>query len=422
MLKDKHMQLCQRLKDAGAQPYVVGGYVRDMVLGLRPKDVDIVVVGLGNDHRAAWNDLIDILPEFDVELIQGSKFPVFVIDGVEVALARTEQKEGNGHTGFKWNAKGVTLEQDLERRDLTINAMAMNPFTGKIIDPFGGIEDLEDHILRPVGSHFGDDPLRVLRAARFAAQLEMVIGAQLEIEAERVLPELVDLPGERVFAELQKALRADQPSRFFRALDKMGALEIVFPEIDNLKGRIQPEKYHPEGDSYVHTLLVIDEARRLMADDETMFAALVHDLGKAVTPDDNLPHHYDHERLGVPLVNDMCDRLRVPNAVRKVAVIATREHLNIHRFDQLKPVKKVRLLMRMGALQDMALVRRVVTASKADARGRGPLHENEPYEQGDRLLKAAEIVREVRGHPFAHLKDGQKIAQRMEQVRAKALS
>ena len=383
-----------------------------MLLGRQPKDVDVVVVGM------TVNELFRALGEPEAV---GNSFPVFLVGDVEVAMARTERKNGEGYLGFEWSVKGVTLEEDLFRRDLTINAMAMDPFTNKVIDPYGGAKDLQNGLLRNVGPHFGEDPLRVLRAARFAAQLDMELFGGLVLEARKVLCELDTLPGERLWGELEKALRAVKPSRFFEALDKIGALEIVLPELDALKGRTQPEKYHPEGDAYVHTLEVVDRARDMGVDDETMFAALVHDLGKAVTDDDNLPHHYNHEALGVPLVHNMCDRLRIPNMHRKVAAAAAKEHLNVHRFLDLKPVKKVRLLMRLGVVQGDLLANRVVQASKADARGRGPLHADALYEQGDRLLEAAKVVRGVRGDQFAHLKDGQKIAQNMERARAKAL-
>lgn len=406
------MDLYTRIRDAGGQPYVVGGYVRDMLLGRQPKDVDIVVVGMSS---------LDLIKALDYPERVGNAFPVYLVGDIEVALARVERKNGNGYQGFECEVENVTLEDDLRRRDLTINAMALDPFTDKLIDPFGGARDLQNGVLRPVGPHFGEDPVRILRAARFAAQLDMEISDELTNAAEAALVELVDEPGERLWGELEKALRTQKPSRFVEGLDKLGALEIVLPEIAALKGRIQPEKYHPEGDAYVHTLEVIDRAANLGCDDETMFAALVHDLGKAVTDDDNLPHHYNHEALGVPLVHEMCDRLRVPTTHRKVGVVTAKEHLNVHRFNDLKPVKKVRLLMRLGAAQGDLMARRVVLASKADARGRGPLHADAPYEQGDRLLEAAAVLRTVKGHQFANLKDGRKIAQKMEQARAKAL-
>jgi tRNA nucleotidyltransferase (CCA-adding enzyme) len=414
MRHEKYLDLCKAIQEAGGRPYVVGGYVRDLLLGRNPKDVDLVVVGMS---VPAMDSLMSKMGGVPV----GNHFPVYTIEGAEVALARTERKAGEGYHGFVCETENVTLEEDLLRRDLTINAMAMDPFTGEVIDPFGGARDLASRELKPVGPHFCEDPLRVLRAARFAAQLDMAITPQLVVAARPVLPELITLPGERLWGELEKALRTDKPSVFFEALDRLGGLEIVLPEIHDLKGRIQPEKYHPEGDAYVHTLQVVDQARRLGGDDETMFAALVHDLGKAVTDDDNLPHHYNHEALGVPLVRQVCERLRVPTNHRKVGEVTAREHLNVHRFDELKPVKKVRLLVRLQAAQGDLLARRVVMASKADARGRGPTFADVPYEQGDRLLQAATVLRTVRGHDFAHLKDGRVIAQKMEQARAKAL-
>lgn len=412
MRHHRYRELCQRIVDAGGQPYVVGGYVRDILLGRSPKDVDILVVGMDVDK------LLGVLGNVDPV---GNSFPVFLVDGAEVALARTEQKWGKGYRAFKCEIAGVTLEQDLFRRDLTINAMAMDPFTDEILDPYNGSKDLAAKVLRPVGPHFGEDPVRILRAARFAAQLDMAVTPELIEAAHPALAELIDEPGERIWGELEKALRTDKPSLFLEALDQLGALEITLPEIHALKGRIQPEKHHPEGDAYIHTLQVVDQARRLGGDDETMFAALTHDLGKAVTPDDNLPHHYNHEALGVPLVNAMCDRLRIPNGHRRVAAAAAREHLNVHRFDDLKPVTKVRLLMRLGVVQDNLLANRVVLAAKADARGRGPLHADNPYPQGDRLLAAAEIVRSVKGNEYANLRDGRVIAQKMEEKRVKVL-
>jgi len=412
MLRNRHLKLCQRIVDAGGQPYVVGGWVRDKIMGRNPKDVDIVVVGLDPEGLEAALEAADPV---------GKGFPVYIKDGVEWALARTDKKVGAGHDGFECDTVNVTLEEDLRRRDLRINAMAMDPFTGKLFDPFGGTDDLQKGVLRPVGPHFAEDPLRVLRAARFAAQLNMVVSDELVLAAIDVHDELFDLTPDRVWGELLKALQSHHPRLFFEALDKMMALEAVFPELVDLRGRVQPEQYHPEGDAYKHTLLVLERARALGADDETMFAVLTHDFGKAVTPDDNLPHHYDHERLGVPLVKEMCDRLRVPNGFRAVAVAVTREHLNVHRFDIMKPVKRVRLLMRLGVVHNDVLLRRVGLACQADAQGRGPESIVEPYPNREALVQAAAVVRTVRGTLFAHLKDGRKIAQRMENERAKAL-
>lgn len=407
MLDQKILLVCNKIVEAGGRPLIVGGYVRDTLLGRNPKDVDIVVTNM-IDTSMLGNSI-------------GKDFPVFLIDGIEVALARKEKKTGIGYTGFECETENVSLEDDLFRRDLTINAIAMDPFDGHIIDPWGGVRDLRDRILRPVGPHFKEDPLRVLRAARFAAQLNMEIHDSLIEAAIEVLHEIPTISRERHWGELEKALRSPKPSLFFEALDKMGALEIVFPELSALKGRVQPEQHHPEGDAYVHTLLVVDRARELGADDETMFAALVHDLGKAVTPDDELPHHYNHEALGVPLVDLMCIRLRVPNSHRTAARAAAREHLNIHRFADLKPITKARLLARLGVVQSTTLLNRVTLAAQADAQGRGPLFHSKPYPQRDMALAAAEVVRGVHGNEFACLQDGPKIAQKIEEKRTKAL-
>ena len=405
----KNLKICEQIRDAGGQPYIVGGFVRDLIVGRPSNDVDILVVGLEKE-------------ELEVALPQGkwvgADFPVMLVDGTEVAMARIERKIAQGYNGFACEVKDVSLEDDLRRRDLTMNAMAMDPFSGEIIDPFGGRRDIAEGILCPIGEHFREDPLRVLRAARFAAQFDMMVSDRLVLEALAVQDELHGLTPERVCKELFKALASDRPSRFFQVLDLMRALEVVFPEIDALKGRVQPEKWHPEGDAFVHTMLVIDRARELGAAEATMYAALVHDLGKAATPDHELPHHYNHEALGVPIVAAMSDRLRVPKRHKVAGMAASRYHLNVHRFQEMKPVKKVRLLvslMRKGVLEEVAL------ASQADSQGRGPDLVDKPYPARDMLLAAAKVVGGVRGGQFAHLKDGLKIAAKMEQARAAAL-
>lgn len=416
VLRTKHLDLCRAIQTAGGKPYVVGGFVRDLVMGRVPTDVDLLVVGMD---------------EFELHTLcvlelggkeTGNDFPVFRVNDVEIAAARKERKTGKGHSGFDSTTQGVTLEDDLLRRDFRCNAMAMDPFTNEIYDPFGGRKDLRDGVLEVVGPHFCEDPLRVLRAARFAAQLGLQVGPGVYTGTLAVMDELPALPGERVFMELEKALRTQKPSVFFETLSELGVLEILFPEIEALKGRIQPEKYHPEGDAYVHTLLVLDRARELGADDIAMFAALSHDLGKAVTDDDNLPHHYNHEALGVPLANTLCDRLKVSSQHRLAATMTAREHLNVHRFADLKTVKKVRLIVRLRALQDNVLLERVALASQADAQGRGPELKDKPYPQRDMLRAYARVVRDVRGDQFAAIKDGRVIAQRMESARVKALN
>lgn len=405
------LTICSQIRDAGGTPYIVGGYVRDMIMGKCPKDTDIVVVGF------SFPQLTNL---FETSKIIGKDFPVIQVDGIEIALARKERKIDPGHTGFICDTLGVSLEEDLFRRDLTINAMAMDPFTEQITDPFGGRADINNKMIRPVSIHFKEDPLRVLRAARFAAQFDMDLCLQVSIMAQEMMAELTTLTPERVWGETLKALKTDNPQRFFEALNEMEVLEIVFPEIAALKGRIQPEKYHPEGDAFVHTMLAIKRARELNADDVTMFATLVHDLGKAVTPDEELPHHYNHEALGVPIVESMCERLRIPNDFKHIACVTAREHLNIHKFFDLKTVTRVRLLERLGATHGNKKIEQVTLAAQCDAQGRGRLFHDKEYPQRQAIIDAADVFRTVRGDQFAHL-SGDSIAAKMEQVRAKAL-
>ncbi len=407
--------ICLRAQKANARAFVVGGYNRDRLLGLNPKDQDVVVVGFDS-----LQDAIEHLkPEGHTAI--GQSFPVLLVNGIEVALARRESKSGIGHNGFDCQVQGVTLEEDLHRRDLTINAIAMDPLTEQIIDPFSGIRDIKSRVLRPVSAAFNEDPLRVLRAARFAAKLEFRISQDLVHYAELSLGELESLSQERVWAELAGALSTDRPSLFFEALDDFGALEVVFPEIAALKGRIQPPAYHPEGDAYVHTLLCVDRCRQLGGDLLTTFATLLHDLGKAVTPDDDLPRHINHERLGVPIVHKICDRLKVSNRFRKAAATTAREHLNIHNFLKMRPIKRVRLLTRLNAIHEDELMNVVTLASMADAQGRGPTMIDRPYPQREAVLDAAKLIRTVNGHQFSHITDGPKLAQRLEQERSRLL-
>jgi len=381
-------------------------------MGRQAHDVDICVVGM------TMQQLLDTFPEGKAA---GKDFPIVIVGEVEIALARTERKIGIGHDAFECDTRGVSLREDLFRRDLTINAMAIDPFTGKIFDFFGGQDDIAARLLRPVSDHFMEDPLRVLRVARFAAQLGFRPTFEMIQMCESLRIELRSLSGERVLGELMKALRCERPSLFFEALNDFQCLEEVFPEIAALKGRVQPEKYHPEGDAFVHTLLVVNRARELGANDATMFASLVHDLGKAVTDDDNLPHHYNHEALGVPLVHQFCDRIKAPNDYRAVGVAAAREHLNVHKFAELRPITRARLLDRLGVAHGDAMLEMVCLAAQADAQGRGPLFHDKPYPQRQAMLEAADKFRSVKGDQFASLCDGEKIRAKMEQARAKVL-
>ena len=262
----------------------------------------------------------------------GKSFPVYMLEiggkVSEVALARTEKKSGTGYHGFKVNFdKTVTIEQDLYRRDTTMNAMAVEILSGEVIDPFGGRADVAEKKIRATSEHFTDDPVRALRAARQAAQFDFEITAETLAAMNLCAFELSKEPGERIFAELEKALRTEKPSRFFRSLDAAGLLAVTFPEIARLQGKTQPVEFHPEGDAYEHTMQIVDEIVKINPKPVIRFAALVHDLGKGLTPEEMLPHHYEHDRRGVDVLNEMSTRIRLPSDWKKIAAFVIREHM-----------------------------------------------------------------------------------------------
>ncbi|MEO6364855.1 MAG: multifunctional CCA addition/repair protein, partial [Luteimonas sp.] len=313
--------------------YLVGGAVRDRLLGLPPGDNDFVVVGetVASMLAAGFKQV-------------GRDFPVFLHpqNGEEFALARTERKSGRGHHGFEVHADpSVTLEDDLQRRDFTINAIAQDA-DGSLSDPFGGENDIKARILRHVGAAFGEDPLRVLRAARFMARFAF-LGFRVAPETMELMRamassgELAELVPERVWQELQRALKSPTPSAFLATLRDCGALAQVLPEVDALYGVPQRPEYHPEVDTGIHQQLVSDMAARLAPGDAVIgFAALTHDLGKALTPEDVLPRHIQHEQRGIAPLRVLCDRLKVPGEHRGLAEIVCREHLNVHRLFELR--------------------------------------------------------------------------------------
>ncbi|MGR9071592.1 MAG: multifunctional CCA addition/repair protein [Gammaproteobacteria bacterium] len=356
--------------------YLVGGAVRDKLLDYPVKEKDWVVIGETPEAMIARG----FRPV-------GKDFPVFLHPKTheEYALARTERKTAPGYKGFRFHAApDITLEQDLLRRDLTINAMAMDG-DGNLIDPYGGRHDLENRILRHVSPAFGEDPVRILRVARLAARyahlgfrvaddtLELMRGMVGNGEADHLV-------AERVWAELVSALAEKTPSEFIRSLRNCGALAIVMPEIDRLFGVPQPEKYHPEIDTGVHILLVVDQAAKLSGDPLVVFAALVHDLGKGVTPAFILPSHRQHETKGLPLLEELCRRLRVPNEFRKLAMQVMRYHTHCHRVFELRPSTLTDMLAELGAFKPQNKLDRFLLACEADIRGRTGL-ENEPYPQ-----------------------------------------
>ena len=374
------------------QTFLVGGAVRDRLLGVPPGDRDFVVVGATPDAMLARG----FRPV-------GRDFPVFLHPktGEEHALARTERKSGRGYRGFVVDADpGVTLEEDLQRRDFTINAIAQGE-DGTLVDPWGGARDIEQRVLRHVGPAFVEDPLRVLRAARFMARFA-ALGFTVAPETTALMRaivdsgEMADLVPERVWQELVRALGEKTPSAFLRTLRDCGALAVVLPEVDALYGVPQRAEYHPEVDTGVHIELICDMAAVLAPGDRVVgFAALTHDLGKALTPEDVLPKHLGHEHAGVAPLKALCARMKVPAQHRDLAVIACREHLNIHRLFELRDRTVHELLARCDAFRQPARIAQLGLVCEADKRGRTGL-QDQPYPQREellRLLAAAQAVR-----------------------------
>jgi len=377
--------------------YLVGGAVRDRLLGLPPGDRDHVVVGETPEAMLAAG----FKPV-------GRDFPVFLHpdSGEEYALARTERKSARGHRGFVVDADpSVTLEEDLGRRDFTINAIAESE-DGTLVDPHGGARDLEARVLRHVGPAFAEDPLRVLRAARFMARFAPsgFTVADDTIALMRTMVdsgELAELVPERVWQELSRALASLRPSAFLRTLRDCGALRAVLPEVDALYGVPQRAEFHPEVDTGVHTELVCDMAATLApGDDQIGFAALTHDLGKAATPADELPKHVMHERRGLVPLRELCARLRVPAAHRELAVLACREHLNVHRLLELRDDTVHDLIARCDGFRKPERIARIALVCEADKRGRAGLADRD-YPQAAELLRLHATAMSVRGADVA---------------------
>ena len=338
-------EIANKIKQAGGNLYLVGGAVRDELLGKTIHDEDYCVTGITAEQFQK------LFPEAH---IRGKAFAVFDIDGKEFAMARTESKQGTGHKEFeiKTDPK-ITIEEDLSRRDITINAIAKDVLTGEIVDPFNGREDLKNKVIRATTKHFKEDPLRVYRVARFSAQLGFDVENETINQMMKLKSELNSLSSERVFTELRKALATEKPSIFFEILRKANVLDVHFKEIQNLIGVEQPPKYHPEGDAYNHTMLVLDMASDLTKDYEEerkleiRFSTLVHDLGKGVTPKEQYPHHYGHEDAGVDLVGKFGNNIKAPNNWIKCGKTACREHMRGGIFYKMKPSTKVDFIERV---------------------------------------------------------------------------
>lgn len=396
--------------------YLVGGAVRDVLLGLVVKDRDWVVVGSDADNMLAQG----FMPI-------GKDFPVFLHPDTheEYALARTERKTAKGYAGFSFHAdQNISLEQDLMRRDLTINAMAQDE-QGNIIDPFGGQKDLQQGILRHVSPAFAEDPVRILRTARFAARF----GFNVAEETMDLMRHMVDigevdaLVAERVWQELAKGLMEQQPRRMLEVLRECGALKILLPEIEALFGVPQRADYHPEIDSGVHTLMVLQRAADLQLSLPERYAALLHDLGKARTPKDILPRHIGHDVRGVHPVRTVNQRWRVPKACAELAELVCQYHIRIHQVMQIKHGKALlKLLKETDAIRRPQRFEALLNVCLADQQGRLG-YENNPYPQREHCLALLSAVQTLNTRSIAkeHIHDPQRIAQAIDHAREQIL-
>jgi len=398
------------------QVYLVGGAVRDEQLGLPVKERDWCVVGATPDE----------LTDAGYKPV-GRDFPVFLHPQTkeEYALARTERKTAVGYHGFAFNTDpGVSIEEDLGRRDLTINAMA-KAADGKLIDPFGGAQDLERRLLRHVSDAFGEDPVRILRTAKFAARFAG-LGFRIAPETRDLMRGMVDageadaLVPDRVWKEAEAALAGPDPRVFFEALRACRALKVLFPEVDALFGIPQPAEWHPEIDCGLHTMMVLEQAARLSADVEIRFAALVHDLGKAMTRPSDLPSHPGHEQRGVALIKAMSERLPVPRACRDLGILAAEYHTHCHRMSELRDDTIVKVLERTDAFRRPERFAQFLLACEADARGRAGFEQRD-YPQAEQLHAALVAATAVDSAAIASQHQAEQIPEAIRRARIAAV-
>ncbi len=397
--------------------YLVGGAVRDRLLCLPVDELDYLVVG-STAAEMVRRGFIQV----------GKDFPVFLHPDTkdEYALARTERKCGLGYHGFQVHAAPeVTLEQDLKRRDLTINALAED-WDGRIIDPFGGLADLRARVLRHVSPAFVEDPVRVLRVARFAARFAR-LGFGVADETMHLMRDMVRagevdaLVPERVWQEMAKALAEERPARFFEVLRAVGALARLLPELDRLWGVPQPVEAHPEIDTGVHLMLVVDMAARLCDATEVRFAALCHDLGKGTTPRSDWPHHPGHEERSVVLIEDVCARLRVPKRFCELARLAARYHGLVHRAERLQPGTLLTLFEAVDLFRRPRRLEQLLLACEADYRGRAG-YEERTYAQAELVRRCADAARRVDQGAIAAAAEPRQIAASIRHARLAAIT
>jgi len=406
---DSIKEIAEKIKCNGGNLYLVGGAVRDEIIGINEYDEDYCVTGLNEE------DFERLFPNC---ISRGKNFKVYEIDGKEFALARTESKNGKGHRDFDIVAnKDITIEEDLKRRDFTINSIAKEVLTGKIIDPYGGIKDIEKKVIRATSEKFAEDPLRAYRAARFACKLEFKVDRETINKMKEIKYELMNLSPERVFEEFRKSLLCRRPSFFFQVLRQAEILDVHFEEIGNLIGVEQPIEYHPEGDAFNHTMLAVDRCALNTSDIKIRFAALVHDLGKALTPVCEYPHHINHDIYGVDEVEKFCKRLKMPNSWLLYGKVAAREHMRAGIFYKMTPNKQVDFIERVSKTKlGLEGLEHVV---EADRNCRGDTVDKVEFAKlGERLLK------EVNGKKIIEkfgIMDGIKIREKIHEQRVATL-
>ncbi len=395
--------------------YLVGGAVRDKLLNRPVKEKDWVVIG-STPKEMLKKGFKPV----------GKDFPVFLHPETneEYALARTERKTAKGYKGFEFYAdKDVTLEDDLKRRDLTINAIAETQ-EGKLIDPFHGHEDIKKKIFRHVSPAFSEDPVRILRIARFAAKLPdfMIARETMKLMKSMVTSGEVDaLVSERVWQEFQRALMENHPEKFIEILRECGALKIIFPEVDALFGVPGPKQYHPEIDTGKHLILAIKQVVKLTNDPVTRFAVFCHDFGKGKTPKEHHPKHHGHEELGVDLIKVFCKRIKAPREYQDLAVLVSRYHSHCHQLTELTPKTILKILKALDPFRRPERFGKFLLACKADATGRLG-HNNDPYPEADLFLKMAEACRKIdKKKLIENLKKDESIEEAIEQERLRVI-
>lgn len=396
--------------------YLVGGAVRDQLLGLTVKDKDYVVVGSTPEQMLTKG----FKPV-------GKDFPVFLHPETheEYALARKERKVAAGYHGFEFiSDPSVSLTDDLSRRDLTINAIAIDESTGEIIDPFKGQKDIQNKILRHVSPAFAEDPVRILRVAKFLARYHH-LGFNLHHQTLNLMKNMVEngevdaLVPERIWQELKPSLNAETPSAFVKCLRACGALAKLFPEIDDLFGIPQTQMWHPEVDTGIHAMMAMEQAKNL--DNDTAFAVFTHDLGKGITPAEVLPSHRGHEGAGVPLVKTLCERLKVPNRYKKLALNVCRWHLHSHTAYELRAATIDKLFSRTSAYQHPQNFDKFLQACQADATGRLGI-EFQAYPQANYLRQCLNAAQKVNSHELAEKGfSGKKLGEQIKKARVSAI-